>query len=425
MSNLVVNEEMLKIKNDLNLLNIEIQTNLTSIEMDLDNLANNWKGKKATIFLEPIDGIKTFNKEIVKRITTKEEEIGKAYDIYLRNSETEITQSSASTVLQGVTPSPTVTPSPVSATSSTDAPPPTVTPSPTSAPSSTDAPSTTVTPPPIVQPGSTMLGSLITPNTNGLKFSYDNNGNIKRQGNTDFYPVKSNDGTSYLLYLGGRSPNEPIPSNMQIVLGLGGSGELATGSGSELNKLFNNGVAKHYTNPQNKQEVIAIVPQIVKGKSYDDLTLKSIHNIYSDVKNAYGANDKMDMSGISMGGQTIIRYAAHYPNDVSNLTVISGAPMLNHGKFNFTEDQLQNLKSTNILFVSGKKDWKNGQYDRALQYYGKLTGRNSVDYSVSKESSLLEIAKTHKSNGGISFVEVYDAGHNTWDFATPAVLGKI
>lgn len=112
MNELKVTGEMLKTKSDLELLNIEIQTTLTSIETNLDNITTNWKGKKATIFLEPVEGIKAFNKEIIEKITAKAEEIGKAYNLYLKNSETEITQSSASTVLPGVTSSPTVTPIP-------------------------------------------------------------------------------------------------------------------------------------------------------------------------------------------------------------------------------------------------------------------------------------------------------------------------
>ncbi len=151
MNGLIVNEGMLKTKADLELVNTEVSTIVNDMNTNLDSIVLNWTGKKAKVVLEPIERIKLKNTEILNKITAKADEIGKAYETYLKSSETQIIQS-ATVVPIVETPSPTSTEQPTPLP--TDAPiaTPTGTPQPTVAPIATPTISPTGTPQSTVAP---------------------------------------------------------------------------------------------------------------------------------------------------------------------------------------------------------------------------------------------------------------------------------
>lgn len=92
MNGLIVNDGMLKIKADIELVNSEVSTTVNDINTNLDSIVSNWQGNRSKKVLEPVERIKLKNNEIINKIKAKADEIGKAYETYLKNSETEIIQ---------------------------------------------------------------------------------------------------------------------------------------------------------------------------------------------------------------------------------------------------------------------------------------------------------------------------------------------
>jgi hypothetical protein len=170
--------------------------------------------------------------------------------------------------------------------------------------------------------------------------------------------------------------------------------------------------------------VIAIIPQMREKTIYSDATIDSFHEIYTNVQKSYQAKPGMDLSGISLGGQVSFRYIAKYPNDVSTATIMSGGVPYNNSSFNFNEQELNNIKNSNILIVAGKNDWKAETYKRQIDFFYKLTGSKVPNYSVTSDIPLDGIANLHQKNGGIVLVEMSDVGHNTWKYGIPTIMKK-
>ena len=406
MSTIKVTSGMEEIKTQLDGIYNSIEPLTMDITSNIDIIREAWKGMRSDTILKDIEEIKKNTISIKDNLRKNIDFIDEAYRKYKELEAASISQETAvpvpiETPVQPVVPtSPSTTETPVQPEVPTN-------------------PSTTE-PPLIIN----NTGDTIIPNIGNLKFNYDENGNIKKYKNTDFYPVRGSDGTGYLIYFGGRTPTDPIPSNTQIVFGLHGSGEKGPSKGYDYEKLFNAGVANYIQNSSNKPNIIAIVPQMRDGTIYSDTTINSFHEIYTNIQRSYQAKPGMDLSGISLGGQVSIRYIAKYPEDISSATILSGGVPYNVASFKFNEQEMNNLRKSNILFIAGKNDSKADTYKRQVDFYNKLTGNNVPDYTITSNTPLDDIANSHRLNGGIVLVQMSDLGHNTWKYSIPTIMSK-
>lgn len=464
MKNLFVNDEMLTVKGDLDNLYSQLTDNINLINDNINVVKANWKGIKSNTTLKDFDDIEKSNFDILKRIEEKSEQLLKAYETYQTAQDTNIVQAEASSTVEqtvsssdenvvvvpsdegsqdqsdvstdeGVVVVPSDEGSQGQSDVSTDE---TVVVASSDDSSlgqtvvSTDEGVTVVSSDEALQnlkisatPGTSV--TLISPNVESLDFIKNPDGSYKKHGDTDFYPAKITvNGTTvnYLVYLAGRSPGEPIPQGLPLLMTLHGSGEARMDNKtsynySEANKSIKNAFGGNGAD-LNGNEVIAIMPQIANKKFYKDDTLETLHTLYVDVKDAYGTQEKMDLSGLSMGGQTVIKYASQYPNDISVATVMAAGPP-EDGSLRLTEESYENLRKVNMIFVCGDND---KQYPRTMKLLNKLTGDNFSTLTVSKNGSVESIITTHSSEGGIQHVTVAGAGHNTWVMAYPSIISK-
>lgn len=463
MNNLIANDEMLTVKGDLDNLYSQLTENINLITSNINVVKTNWKGIKSKTTLKDFDDIEKSNTDILKRIEEKSKQLLKAYETYHAAQDTNIVQAEASPTVEqtGSTDDSVVVASSnedsqgqsdvpidesvvvassdedsqsesdvsiddsVVVESSSDS-------SLAQTVVSTDEGVVVVSSDEALQnlkisvtPGTS--GTLISPNVESLDFIKNPDGSYKKHGDTDFYPAKivvNGTTVNYLVYLAGRAPGEPIPQGLPILMTLHGSGEArmdnkTSYSYSEANKSIKNAFGS-YGSDLNGNEVVAIMPQIVNKKFYRDDTMETLHVIYEDVKNAYGTQDKMDLSGLSMGGQTVIKYASQYPNDISVATVMAAGPP-EDGSLRLTEESYENLRKVNMIFVCGDND---KQYPRTVKLLNTLTGNNVSTLTVSKNGSVEGIITTHSSEGGIQHVTITGAGHNTWTMAYPSIISK-
>lgn len=399
MNPIVANDEMLTIKESIDKVHQELTNKMNEINTNFDTVASSWSSSKSKVVLLPIEDIKKENTRILEKIKEKSDQIKSAYDTYLKAQDTTIVQVIASPKeAESVVPEQTV----------------------------------------VQNPNLTIeeklqdlkaSGETIVPSFEMLEFVRNKDGSFKRHGNTDLYPAKITvDGKTitYLLYLGGRAPDEQIPKDLPVLMALHGSGETRSNyssnySSSEASRSIKNTFGGNFGDPNNKKEVIAILPQFSKGTYYREDTMNVLHTLYTRVKESYGTRAGLDISGLSMGGQSTIKYASMYPQDISTATVIAAGPP--EGNFlRLDEQSYENLKKVKMVFVCGDQDSK--QYSRSLNLLGTLTGNSTTTYTINKGDPIDPILNSHYNNGGIVHITVSGAGHNTWDLASPAVVSK-
>jgi len=443
MGNIKVNPGMEDIKIQLDNIYSNIIPLTTNINSNLDKIRDNWKGTRSDSVLKELETIKSNNNKIPDNLKRNIDFIDEAYKKYKELEVARIAQAQGTTTPTPIpisTPEATPTgvpiiPSPTSTPGVTPTGVPII-PSPTSTPGVTPTVvPITPTPTPIPTLETQQVGGMITPNIENIDF-YKTDGYLKELiiGNkgTGYYVAYeeiNGERINYLISFGGRKPTDPMPSNMKVFVGLHGSGESADNTykngnqaASSLKAVENFYLGKYIKNNGQEQDGIIILPQITRKTFEREKNVDILHNLTTSVISGYSANDKIDISGGSMGGQLTVEFVAKYPNDVGTATVIASGAM-NENIFDDPQ-KLENLRKANILIVCGTSDSK--VYPRSLILYNKLTGDKGPNYILDKNDpeALIKIAKENQATGGITYVAVSGAGHNSWDFSAPAVLGK-
>lgn len=93
MSKIFVNDEMLSTKSSLDTVHSELTSILKEINTQLDSISNSWTGKKATNVLTTKSEIIENNEKVLKRISTKSEQILAAYNKYAEYEDTDIKEA--------------------------------------------------------------------------------------------------------------------------------------------------------------------------------------------------------------------------------------------------------------------------------------------------------------------------------------------
>lgn len=313
-------ESLVSLKSKLVAFKEEFNVSTMDIKTNLENISNNWKGKKANVMLSVIESLNKTNSDLLIRI---EENIEYIDSVILTIDKVEGVE-----VETKPTETPSPTPSPKDTTSLNAVPVISPTQQPTSPIDGTQKP----------------VGKISFDQNlmNQLGLRADKNGNPIKVGNA--YVGKIN-GMDYLVHIP-TDNNGNAYTGLPVFIEFHGSDE--AGNNMRISNMPKDRMGLRQIEQNPNFQAVIIMPQ-VKDPNYYASEYSNINEVQQRVISSLDANDKIIIPyGHSAGATGGIKYASHYPQGMQMFVSIDGRPSLE-----FVESLRD--KQIPILFASSNK----------------------------------------------------------------------